>query len=146
MTDDTGMLSPSTRILVVDDDPGLLDIVTRMLQRIGPTPITVETATGALAILEREVIDLLILDLLLPDVDGFEVLKYVREDSRFDHMPVLILSAKADPETISRGLGLGADAYVTKPYLLHTLVGRVRELVQQGRRSPGEPPDQGPES
>jgi DNA-binding response OmpR family regulator len=138
MTDDsvpmTGSLSPTARILVVDDDPGLLVLMTKMLERIGPKPLIAETGTGALAILEREPIDLLILDLMLPDLDGFEILRQVREDGRFQQMPILILSAKADPDTISRGFELGADAYLTKPYLPNTLVSRVKTLMQQGRR------------
>ena len=131
---------PSTaRILVVDDDPGLLVLVTKMLERVGPKPLIAETATGALAILERDPIDLLILDLMLPDADGFDILEQIRNDRRFDEMPVLILSARVDPETISRGLELGADAYLTKPYLPNTLVSRVRALVEQGRRAPSDP-------
>jgi DNA-binding response OmpR family regulator len=138
ITEDAGLLSPSSRILVVDDDPGLLVLMAKMLERIGPKPLTAETGTGALAILEREPIDLLILDLMLPDINGLQVLKQIREDFRFDSMPVLILSAKADPDTISEGFELGADAYLTKPYLPNTLVSRVRTLMAQGRRTPDE--------
>jgi DNA-binding response OmpR family regulator len=136
---DASLLPSSARILVVDDDPGLLVLMTKMLERVGPKPLIAETGTGALAILDREPIDLLILDLMLPDIDGFQILQQIREDSRYNTMPVLILSAKADPDTISRGFELGADAYLTKPYLPNTLVSRVRTLMQQGRRTPGEP-------
>ena len=132
---------PSTaRILVVDDDPGLLVLVTKMLERVGPKPLIAETATGALAILEREPIDLLILDLMLPDADGFDILEQIRRDGRYNKMPILILSARVDPEAISRGLALGADAYLTKPYLPNTLVSRVRALVERGRRTPSDTP------
>lgn len=131
-------LPPSTRILVVDDDPGLLVLITKMLERVGPKPMVAETGTGGLALLDREVVDLLILDLMLPDLDGFEVLREIREDSRFDEMPILILSAKANPESIDKGFKLGADAYLTKPYLPNTLVSRVKTLMKQGRRAPSE--------
>ena len=138
MNGDTGMLSPSTLILVVDGDPNLLALVSKMLERVGAKPLTTETGTGALAILEREPLDLLILGLALPYFDGLEVLRAIREDSRFDQMPILVLSAKADSEMISRSFQLGADSYLTKPYLHNTLITRVRALMQQGRRPSGE--------
>ena len=86
----SALLPDSARILVVDDDPGLLVLISKMLERVGPKPITSETGHGALAILEREPIDLLILDLMLPDLDGLAVLEHIRDDSRFDLMPILI--------------------------------------------------------
>ena len=136
----SALLPDSARILVVDDDPGLLVLISKMLERVGPKPITSETGHGALAILEREPIDLLILDLMLPDLDGLAVLEHIRDDSRFDLMPILILSAKADSDTISQGFDLGADAYLTKPYLPNSLVNRVSMLMRQGRRKADVPP------
>jgi DNA-binding response OmpR family regulator len=127
------MLPPDTRILVIDDDPGLLELLNTMLSRIGATPATTLTATEGLELLGSESFDLLILDLMLPDIDGFEVLAQLRQDSRFDTMPILILSAKVDPEAISRGLEMGADGYLTKPYLPNTLTSRVRSLLAQSR-------------
>lgn len=136
-----GTLFPeSARILVVDDDPGLLVLISKMLERVGPKPLTAETGTGGLAILEREHIDLLILDLMLPDLDGLAILEHIRANDRFDAMPILILSAKADPDTISKGFDLGADAYLTKPYLPNSLISRVSGLMKQGRREQGTPP------
>ena len=130
----TDMLPPATHILVIDDDPDLLVLLNKMLSRIGAMTRLAETATDGLSALESERFELLILDLMLPDTDGYEVLTRVRADSRFDEMPVLILSARADPEAISRGLELGADGYLTKPYLPNTLTSRVRALLAQGRR------------
>ncbi len=126
------MNAPS--ILIVDDDPDLLGLLEKMLSRVGMQPITVESGHEGLSLLERESFDLLILDLMLPDLPGFDILSTIREDTRHDNMPVLILSAIADPETISRGLELGADGYLTKPYLPNTLTSRVRALLEQGRR------------
>jgi DNA-binding response OmpR family regulator len=127
------MLPPDTRILVIDDDPGLLELLDTMLSRIGTTPATALTAAEGLELLDSESFDLLILDLMLPDIDGFDVLARLRQDPRFDTLPILILSAKADPEAISRGLEMGADGYLTKPYLPNTLTSRVRSLLAQGR-------------
>lgn len=126
-------LLANVRILVVDDDPSLLVLIGKMLERVGPVPTMVETGTGALSLLQQTPFDLLILDLMLPDIDGFEILKTVRNDSRFDAMPILILSAKVDDESIQQGLELGADSYITKPYMSRTLIDRVKALIQQGR-------------
>ena len=130
------MLPSDAQILVVDDDPSLLDLLDKMLSRIGVNPDTASDGTAALDSLRSEkVYDLLILDLMLPDIDGFEILTQVRDEARFDEMPVLILSARADPDTIKHGFDLGADGYLTKPYLPNTLTSRVRSILAQGRRT-----------
>lgn len=128
------MLPSATRILVVDDDHDLLLLLTKMLARTGVSTQTAETGSRALSMLEAEPFDLLILDLMLPDMDGYDILRRVREDARFNHMPVLILSAKTTPEAIKRGFELGADGYLTKPYLPNTVISRARTLLAQGRR------------
>jgi len=130
----TDMLPPSTRILVIDDDPDLLVLLSKMLARVGASTQTAETGAEGLDLLKREHFDLLILDLMLPDIDGYDVLAHIREDRALDGMPILIMSARADPEAISKGLALGADGYLTKPYLPNTLTSRVRALLAQGRR------------
>ena len=130
----TDMLPPATNILVVDDDPDLLLLLRKMLARIGAVARTVETGQEGLGLLEAEHFDLLVLDLMLPDMDGYEVLRRVRSDERYNDIPILILSARADPDAISKGMELGADGYLTKPYLPNTLTSRVRALLAQGRR------------
>lgn len=135
----TGMLPGGVRILVIDDDPALLDIIKRMLTRVGADVAIVETGTAGLETLKHTRFELLILDLMLPDIDGFDILERLRKDSRYDEMPILILSAVVNSDMISRGLEMGADAYLTKPYLPNTLTGRVSALLEQGRRVPGKP-------
>lgn len=126
-------IPPNKRILIIDDEPQLLKLLCIMLERVGITPMTAGTAAQGQEILEQESIDLLILDLMLPDIDGYEVLAELRQNPKFDQLPVLILSAKVDPDAISKGLELGADGYLTKPYLPNTLTSRVRTLLTQGR-------------
>ena len=130
----TDMLPDGIRILVVDDDPDLLMLLSKMLERIGTPPTTALNGVEGLKLLEENHFDLLILDLMLPDMDGFDILRQIREDQRYDTMPVLILSALADPDTISEGLDLGADGYLTKPYLPNTLTSRVRAILAKGRQ------------
>jgi DNA-binding response OmpR family regulator len=78
--------------------------------------------------------DLILLDLMLPEISGIDFLKQIRGKSEYDGLPVIILSALADPEQIREGLDSGADRYLTKPYLANNLIKTVREVLQTGRR------------
>lgn len=130
----TDRLPDGTHILAIDDDLDLLAILEKMLTRIGGSPSLADTGIRGLELLRHKRFDLVILDLMLPDIDGFDILMQIRRDARFDTMPVLILSARADPDAINKGLELGADGYLTKPYLPNTLISRVRALLAQGRQ------------
>lgn len=138
---------PAPKIFVVDDDLELLKLIAMLLRRIGAESQTFMDGREALAYLKNEIPDLIILDLMLPDIDGLEVLRQIRSQNQFDKVPVLILSARADPMTIRKGLDGGADSYVTKPYIANSLIDRVRLLLSTGRhsRSRSESP-QPPES
>ena len=130
------------KILVVDDDHEILKLIAMLLRRIGAEAWTFPDGQSALQRLSQTVPDLIILDLMLPDVDGLEILQQVRAQEQFRHVPVLILSAKADPDTIRKGLDLGADGYITKPYIANTLIDKVRLMLQSERhgRPRAEPP------
>lgn len=131
----TDMLPSLTKILIVDDDPDLLLLLNKMLKRIGAETVMAENGESGLALLKAQQFDLLVLDLMLPDIDGYEVLERVRADKDLKDLPVLILSARADPDAISKGLEAGADGYLTKPYLPNTLTSRVRTMLAEGRRT-----------
>lgn len=125
----------SPRILVVDDDYELLKLVTMLLKRIGAQTIQAKDGYYALEVMNADPPpDLVILDLMLPDIDGFEVLRRIRSQPHLGHIPVLILSAKADPNSIRYGLDNGADGYVTKPYIANSLIDRVKLLLSVGRQ------------
>jgi DNA-binding response OmpR family regulator len=125
------------RILVVDDDPELLQLVRVLLSRIGVEVITVENATQAAQMLRTPPLpDLLILDLMLPDVSGVEFLGQMRAKAAFDGIPVLVLSALIDPDHIRQALDAGADRYLTKPYIANNLITVVQEILRTGRRVP----------
>lgn len=126
-------------ILVVDDDLELLKLISMLLRRIGAQSHTFYDSREALRFLAKETPDLIILDLMMPDIDGMEMLRRIREHDRFAPIPIVILSAKADPDTIREGLNSGADAYVTKPYIANSLVDRVRLLLENGRKSQAKP-------
>jgi DNA-binding response OmpR family regulator len=118
---------------VIDDDPEILKLIAMLLRRIGAESVTFHDGRTALHYLTTTIPDLIILDLMLPDVDGMEVLRRLRALDRFKPVPVLILSAKADADSIRQGLDEGADGYVTKPYIANTLIDRVRLLLRTER-------------
>jgi two-component system alkaline phosphatase synthesis response regulator PhoP len=125
----------SSQVLVVDDDAETRRIISVLLQRIGLSCILVRDGPTALTLLDEGLVpSVIVLDLLMPVMDGFAVLAWIRSRPKLDKVPVLILSALADPETIRRGLDSGADAYVTKPYIAHSLVDRMRVLIAAGRQ------------
>lgn len=130
-------MSANTKVMVIlADEQEIRTQVLDLLQRIGVYPILVKDGAAALTLLDEEGLapSLIILDLAVSGVDSFEILERVRKMPWMNSVPVLILTDKADPETIRRGLDSGADAYVTKPYLVHSLVDRVRVLLAAGRR------------
>ena len=123
------------RVLVVDDDPELLQLVRVLLSRIGVEAVCVENANDAAQYLLNEALpDLLILDMMLPDISGVEFLRQMRSKSNFDTMPVLILSALIDPDRIRAALDAGADRYLTKPYIANNLLTVVQDILRTGRR------------
>ena len=122
-------------ILVVDDDPALQKLVVSLLKRAGMETLSAIDAHEADAHLAGNVMpDLVLLDLMLPEISGIEFLKRMRAKPQFEKLPVIILSALADPEQIREGLETGADRYLTKPYLANNLIKTVREVLQHGRR------------
>lgn len=121
-------------ILVVDDDVSILTLVEAMLNRSGYITIKAENAKVAAQYLKTHPLPaLMILDLMLPEVSGIEFLKQMRTKAVFDSLPVLILSALAEPDEIREGLAAGADRYVTKPYLANSLIPTVQEILRTGR-------------
>jgi len=119
------------RILVVDDDDGVQKLVGTLLNRSRMEAIRAMTATEAAQILRQQPLpDLMLLDIMLPEISGIDFLKQMRSKSVFDTLPVIILSALADPKTIRAGLDAGADRYLTKPYLVNNLVKTIQEVLR----------------
>jgi len=121
---------PVLRILVVDDDDGVQKLVGTLLQRSNMLPIVAMSASEAAQILRQQPLpDLMLLDIMLPEISGIDFLKQMRAKTVFDKLPVVILSALADPKTIRAGLDAGADRYLTKPYLVNSLVKTINEVL-----------------
>lgn len=128
------MSEQTPRILVVDDDEGVRKLVELILKRGGIEPILAANATEAATVLRQKPLpNLLVLDMMMPGISGLELLTQIRAKKVFDDLPVLILSALADPEQIKAGLNAGADRYLTKPYLANNLLVTVTEMLRTGR-------------
>jgi len=125
--------SAVSEIVVVDDDREILKLIAMLLRRIGAEVWTFEDGDSALAHLNAQAADLVVLDLNLPGLNGLEILRQLRSRPEFDRTPVLILSARADSDSIRQSLDLGADGYVTKPYIANTLIDKVRVMLQSER-------------
>jgi DNA-binding response OmpR family regulator len=119
-------------ILVVDDDPDLVSLVRRWLEREGHVVDHVGTGPGALHALALDPLpDLVLLDVMLPRIDGFEVLRRMRADERLRRVPVIVMSAFADRhEDVARAMQLGANDYIIKPLMEHHFLGRIARLKE----------------
>ena len=124
--------SPSLRkILVVDDDPRLRDLLRRYLTEQGFNVFVAEDAKDMAKIWQREHVDLLVLDLMLPDGDGLDFCRELRADSRTRRLPVLMLSARGESMDRILGLELGADDYLAKPFEPRELQARIKALLRR---------------
>ncbi|CAN5312969.1 response regulator transcription factor [soil metagenome] len=123
------------RILVVEDEPDLRGLLDRHLDRAGYRVVLAEDGVEALERAWKEPLDLVLLDLMLPHMDGLEVCKRLKRDDRTSRLPVVMLTARAEPVDRILGLELGADDYIINPFNLRELLLRVAAVL---RRSRGE--------
>jgi len=120
-----------TRILAVDDEPEITDLIRYHLTRAGYEVDTAANGWEALAAIQRHRPDLMLLDLMLPDLDGFDVCEILRREAATATIPIVIISAWASPDSRNLGLELGALDYITKPFSPRVLVERVNRLTAQ---------------
>lgn len=126
--------APTQRVLVVDDEQNIADLVATALRYEGFDVVTAADGRGALDAVRRHAPALVVLDVMLPDIDGFAVQQRLRSDGQ--QVPVLFLTARDRVEDKVRGLTLGGDDYLTKPFSIEELVARVRAILR--RTSPEE--------
>jgi two-component system KDP operon response regulator KdpE len=130
---------PSTRILVVEDDPNIVDLIRSNLAVRGFETIVSTDGVRALYLLETERPDIILLDLMLPEVDGFELCKQVRERS---NVGVIVISARGGDRDKVAALNLGADDYMTKPFSIEELLARIAATLRRTR--PADAPETQP--
>lgn len=126
------------RILVVDDEPDILSILVYQLSREGFRISTAVTGRSAIDTAISEAPDLVVLDLMLPELDGYDVLAQLRRHEATSATPVILLTARTEEEERLRGFDTGADDYVTKPFSPRELVARVKALLRRSRAEPVE--------
>jgi len=119
------------RILVVDDEEDLLELVNYNLSKEGYRVHCVGTGEEALAAARKALPDLILLDLLLPSVDGLEVCRLLKSDYKTQHIPIIMLTAKSEEADVVAGLELGADDYLTKPFSPRVLLARIKALLRR---------------
>jgi DNA-binding NarL/FixJ family response regulator len=122
------------RLLLIDDDPNLILLVQDYLVFKGYEVITAENGREALEVLEREIPDMVICDVMMPEMDGYAFVEHIRLDPRTKWVPVLFLSAKGQSQDRVRGLNTGADVYMVKPFEPEELVAQVEASIKQRDR------------
>ncbi|MFF6955130.1 response regulator transcription factor [Streptomyces sp. NPDC088197] len=140
--------TPEASLLVVDDEPNIRELLSASLRFVGFKVVSAASGADALAAVARERPDLVVLDVMLPDMTGFAVVRHLREESgprarpgsgAADRLPVLFLTAKDGVDDKISGLTAGGDDYVTKPFSLEELIARIRAIL----RRTGGPTDEG---
>ncbi|MFV0466165.1 MAG: response regulator transcription factor [Lachnospiraceae bacterium] len=122
------MFQTKKSILIVDDEPKILEVVMALFEKKGYRTYAAETGKQALQTAAAENLSLIILDLMLPDISGEEVCRRLRNTSR---VPIIMLTAKSEEDDLLRGLGIGADDYLTKPFSLKELYARAEAILRR---------------
>ena len=131
-------------VLVVDDEKDIVDLITYNLQRNGYDVICAFSGTEALELAQKQVPDLMVLDLMLPGMDGTEVARRLKADSRTAQIPIIMLTAKGEETDVVVGLTLGADDYVTKPFSMKILLARLSSVLRRAEQGgPSDPSEAG---
>jgi len=128
-------------ILIVDDEEDILELIKFNLEIEGYSIITALTGEKAVKLARQSAIDLIILDLMLPGIDGLEVTKILKRDEKTIGIPIIMLTAKGEESDIVTGLELGADDYLSKPFSPKILIARIRAILRRGHEK--VPPSQG---
>ncbi|MDO5745080.1 MAG: response regulator transcription factor [Micrococcaceae bacterium] len=121
--------TPEAKLLVVDDEPNIRELLSTSLRFAGFQVVAAANGREALAAVEAETPDLAVLDVMLPDMDGFTITRRLRAAGK--HFPVLFLTARDDTEDKVTGLTVGGDDYVTKPFSLDEVVARIRAVLRR---------------
>ena len=116
-------------ILIVDDEPSIVVPIQFLMEQQGYNVMVAENGESALDIIYKYKPDLILLDIMLPRIDGYEVCEIVRLDPRYRDIKIIFITAKGREVEIAKGLALGADAYITKPFSNTELVSKVKELL-----------------
>ncbi|MGF2411750.1 response regulator transcription factor [Ferruginibacter sp.] len=117
------------KILVVDDDPYILMSLEFLMKKNGYSVMVARNGTEAMDIVGKQMPDVVLLDIMMPDVDGYEICKHIKKTAKLKHTKVVFMSAKSKEADIQKGYDLGAALYITKPFSTRELVKQIKELL-----------------
>jgi two-component system alkaline phosphatase synthesis response regulator PhoP len=129
---------PHERILVIEDDEDIQELIRYNLSKEGFQTVAALSGEDGLKKIKKDPVNLLVLDLMLPGMDGLDVCRILKKDDKTNHIPIIILSAKGEESDVVTGLELGADDYIVKPFSPHILLARIKTVL---RRKSAEPVD-----
>lgn len=117
------------KILVVDDDPYILMSLEFLMKKNGYNVLVARNGTEAMQIVKEFIPDIVLLDIMMPDVNGYEICKYIKSTKKLAHSKVVFLSAKSSEADIKKGYDLGASLYISKPFSTRNIVTQLKELM-----------------
>jgi len=121
------------KILIVDDEPSIIVPVQFLMEQNGYDVMVAFSGEEAMEIIAEKKVDLILLDIMLPVIDGFEVCQRVRENPQWNKIKIILLTALGSDANVEKGLALGADAYITKPFSNVDIVEKVKELLENSK-------------
>ncbi|MHB8894333.1 MAG: response regulator [Candidatus Geothermincolia bacterium] len=123
------------RVAVIDDDPDMVKVIRVMLRVTGIEVLEAFSGLRGFALVKRELPDAVLLDIMMPDIDGFEVMRKLKLDPETNQIPVIFVSARTGREHIERGLSLGAQGYITKPFKPELLLSTIHDALRTRDRA-----------
>lgn len=124
-------MSDLAKVLIVDDDPNILMSLEFLMRKSGYSVFIARNGTEALELLASNTPDIALLDIMMPDVDGYEICKHVKETEELKKCKIVFISAKTKESDIQKGYDTGADLYITKPFSTKFVVSKVKELLEK---------------
>lgn len=124
---------PQPKILIVDDEKSIVEVIKYTLEKEGFRTLTAADGKRAVELAQRELPDLVTLDVMLPEADGWDVCRRLRQDLRTKHIPIIMLTVKQDEAEKIVGLELGADDYMTKPFSPKELAARIKAILRRAK-------------
>lgn len=130
-TKNPGLKTTPLTVMVVDDEPDLVELIAYNLQQQGHSVLTANNGAEAIAIAKSRQPDLIVLDVMMPELNGIEVAKRLRAQTETASIPIIMLTAKAEESHEIEGLGAGADDYITKPFSMQILLARINAMARR---------------
>lgn len=127
----------SKRILIADDEPSIVAALEYLLQQGGYEVLIARNGDEALGLIEQRIPDLVLLDVMMPRKSGYEICSRIRDRAEWQHIKVIMLSAKGRDAEVAKGLAIGADLYITKPFSTRELMAKIDGLLGQGPDTAG---------